>query len=59
MNLLKDEELKNRKFFHKPTRADGTVLPHASFVREFVDTADLMKGKREPVRLAGNLTKGE
>lgn len=57
--LLKEEDLKNRKFFHKPLGADGRVLPHASFVKEFVDFADFTFAKKMPVRLASNLIKGE
>ena len=52
IELIKDEELKDRKFFHKPVRADGEVLPHASYVKEFVDFADFTFAKKMPVRLA-------
>ena len=52
IELLKDEDLANRKFFHKPTRADGEVLPHKSYVKEFVDTADMSRHRKEPVRFA-------
>lgn len=59
IELLKDEELKDRKFFHKPQGMDGRVLPHKSYVKEFVDFADFTFAKKVPVRLAHNLTKGE
>lgn len=59
IELLKDEELKDRKFFHKPVRADGELLPHKSYVKEFVDFSDFTFAKKVPVRLASNLTKGE
>ena len=52
IELLTDEDLANRKFFHKPVRAGGEVLPHKSYVKEFVDTDDMMKHRKEPVRLA-------
>lgn len=55
--LLKDEDLKNRKFFHKPVGQDGRVLPHASYVKEFIDDED--KVETQPVRLASNLFKGD
>jgi hypothetical protein len=58
--LLKPDELKHRKFFHKPRNSlDGRVLPHTSFVKEFVDGGELIRSKYVPVRLASNLTKGE
>ena len=51
--LLKEEELKNRKFFHKPRNSlDGRVLPHASFVKEFVDEGEINRTKDAPVKLA-------
>lgn len=50
--LLKEEDLKNRKFFHKPVGQDGRVLPHASFVKEFIDEGELNRPKDAPVRLA-------
>lgn len=52
IELLAEDELKNRKFFHKPVGQDGIALPHTSFVKEFLDTADMMKHRKEPVRLA-------
>lgn len=47
---LKTEDLKNRKFFHKPIGSDGRVLPHASYVKEFIDDDEQFKAM--PVRLA-------
>jgi len=47
--LLTEEDLNSRKFFHKPVRADGEVLPHASYVKEFIDERPL---NQLPVRLA-------
>ncbi len=50
IELLKDEDLANRKFFHKPVGQDGRVLPHSSFVKEFIDESYRVEGL--PVRLA-------
>lgn len=51
IELLKDEELKDRKFFHKPrNKQDGRVLLHKSYVKEFIDGDEQFKAA--PVRLA-------
>ena len=53
IELLKDEDLANRKFFHKPVNHEtGDVRPHASFVKEFIDDIDEASSKALPVRLA-------
>jgi len=53
IELLKPDELKHRKFFHKPRNSlDGRVLPHASFVKEFVDEGEINIPKDMPVKLA-------
>lgn len=52
IELLTPEELKDRKFFHKPMGSNGVVLPHASYVKEFVDSNDMIKHIKQPVRLA-------
>ena len=56
-NQLQDEDLKHRKLFHKPIGQGGRVLPHASYVKEFIDEDE--RFKTEPVRLASNPNKGE
>lgn len=55
IELLTPDELKDRKFFHKPIGADGRVLPHASYVKDVVDFADFTFAKKVPVRFASNL----
>ena len=53
IELLKPDDLANRKFFHKPINHEtGDFVPHASYVKEFIDEGELNRPKDAPVRLA-------